>query len=110
MKLPKIIEKYFEAENAHDLNAALACFDRDAVVHDTGENLDMTGIAAIRKWKKNVTSKYKLHIKPLQSSVKGQDIEVLTEISGSFDGSPLKFRYDIKLKNDKIVFLSTKFS
>ena len=108
IQLPKPVLTYFEAENAHDLVKALACFDENAVVFDTGEELEMKGIAAIQKWKETVTSKYKLHIKPLDASVKGQDVEVLTEVSGDFDGSPIKFNYKFKLNNDLIVYLSSE--
>ena len=108
LQLPKPVANYFEAENAHDLAKALACFDKDAIVLDTGEDLEMKGIAAIQKWKETVTAKYKLHIEPLDASVHGQNVEVLTEVSGSFDGSPIKFNYKFKLKNDLIVYLSSE--
>jgi len=49
IQLPKPIVTYFDAENAHDLPKALACFDKNAVVFDTGEELEMKGIAAIQK-------------------------------------------------------------
>jgi hypothetical protein len=78
------------------------------VVFDTGEDLEVKGIAAIQKWKETVTAKYKLHIQPLDASVMGQNVEVLTEVSGNFDGSPIKFNYKFKLKNDLIVYLSSE--
>ncbi len=36
IQLPKPVVTYFEAENAHDLHKALACFDKNAIVFDTG--------------------------------------------------------------------------
>ena len=108
LQLPKTIARYFEATNAHNVVQMAACFAKDAVVHDVGENLDIKGIVAIQKWIEKITKEYKLQAKPLKISVKGEDIEVVTEVSGSFDGSPLQFCYEFKLKNDMIIFLSTK--
>lgn len=107
LKLPKTIARYFEAKNAHDVSRITACFAKDAVVLDVGEDLEMKGIAAIQKWIEDTTREYKLQAKPLEVFEKGEKVEVITEVSGSFDGSPLEFRYDFKLKDDMIVFLST---
>lgn len=106
-QLPSVIEKYFEATNAHNVDQMAACFAKDAVVHDLGEDLEMKGIVAIQKWIKTITSEYKLQLKLINVSVAGEDIDAITEVSGSFDGSPLEFRYNFKLKDDLIVFLST---
>lgn len=40
--LPKIIETYVLAKNAHDIKNTLACFSKNAVVHDEGQ--EMRGI------------------------------------------------------------------
>jgi len=59
IQLPKPIVTYFDARMLMTCLKALACFDKNAVVFDTGEELEMKGIAAIQKWKETVTSKYK---------------------------------------------------
>ncbi len=47
--LPGILDRYFKAQNAHDIDAMVACFAPDAVVRDEGH--DIVGTDAIRAWK-----------------------------------------------------------
>jgi ketosteroid isomerase-like protein len=44
--LPDILHRYFAAQNAHDIEALVACFAPDAVVRDEGK--DIIGTQAIR--------------------------------------------------------------
>jgi hypothetical protein len=37
--LPDILDRYFKAQNAHDISAMVACFDSDASVHDEGRHI-----------------------------------------------------------------------
>jgi ketosteroid isomerase-like protein len=39
IKLPRIINDYVNASNAHDAKSILSCFSDDAVVRDEGERL-----------------------------------------------------------------------
>ena len=48
VKLPKLIDTYVKAENAHDADTALACFSENATVFDEGET--QRGKRAIREW------------------------------------------------------------
>jgi hypothetical protein len=43
--LPTILQKYFQAQNAHDIEAMVACFAADATVRD--ESRDIIGADAI---------------------------------------------------------------
>jgi ketosteroid isomerase-like protein len=47
IKLPRSIETYFRAANAHDSRSIADCFTEDAVVHDEGK--DYHGLAAIKE-------------------------------------------------------------
>src|ERR1051326_1810308 len=47
--LPDILDRYFTAQNAHDIEAMVACFAPDAVVRDEGR--DIVGTQAMRAWK-----------------------------------------------------------
>jgi ketosteroid isomerase-like protein len=44
--LPDILHRYFAAQNAHDIEAMVACVAPDAVVRDEGK--DITGTQATR--------------------------------------------------------------
>lgn len=38
MRLPKAIAQYVKGQNARDVTATLACFSKDAFVHDEGQD------------------------------------------------------------------------
>jgi hypothetical protein len=54
--LPEILQRYFAAQNAHDIDALVACFAPDARVRDEGRNI--VGTDAIRAWKAETSAKY----------------------------------------------------
>ena len=104
IKLPRIIKKYVDASNAHDVKSILACFSDDAVVHDEGETLH--GKKSIEGWIVKTIEKYKFQFKPLR--IKGDDPEVIVavEVSGTFDGSPVTLDYHFTVENEKISSLT----
>jgi len=104
IKLPRIINDYVNASNAHDAKSILACFSDDAVVHDERETLH--GKKAIEGWIAKTIEKYKFQFKPL--SIKDDDSEVVVavEVSGTFDGSPVTLDYNFTIENDKISSLT----
>jgi ketosteroid isomerase-like protein len=104
IKLPRIIKKYVDASNAHDVKSILACFSDDAVIHDEGETLH--GKKSIEGWIVKTIEKYKFQFKPLR--IKGDDPEVIVavEVSGTFDGSPVTLDYHFTVENEKILSLT----
>jgi ketosteroid isomerase-like protein len=104
IKLPRIIKKYVDASNAHDVKSILACFSDDAVIHDEGETLH--GKKSIEGWIVRTIEKYKFRFKPLR--IKGDDPEVIVavEVSGTFDGSPVTLDYHFTVENEKILSLT----
>jgi ketosteroid isomerase-like protein len=104
IKLPRIINDYVNASNAHHVKSILACFSDDAVVHDEAETLH--GKKAIEGWIVNTIEKYKFQFRPLK--IKGNDPEVVVavEVSGTFDGSPVTLDYHFTIENDKISSLT----
>src|SRR6202040_3271137 len=54
--LPEILDRYFAAQNCHDIDAMVACFASNAAVRD--EAHDIVGTSAIRAWKKETSAKY----------------------------------------------------
>lgn len=79
------------------------------MVHDTGEDLEIEGLPAIKAWLEKTRIKYNLQTKPIEVMGNAGDLELLAEVSGTFEGSPLKFRYRFKLTKELITFLSTTY-
>jgi ketosteroid isomerase-like protein len=106
INLPRIIQEYLDASNAHNVKAILSCFSDEAVVRDEGETLH--GKKAIAGWIAKTIERYKFQFKPL--TVKDDNVEVVVgvEVSGTFDGSPVSLDYRFAIKNDKILSLTIK--
>jgi ketosteroid isomerase-like protein len=104
IKLPRIIGKYVDASNKHDVDSILSCFSDEAVVRDEGKNF--RGKKMIEDWAAKTIERYKFQFKPL--SIKDCDSEVVVaiEVSGTFDGSPVSLDYRFVIKNDKIAALT----
>ncbi len=89
--LPEILDRYFDAQNRHDIDALVACFQPDAVVHDEGR--DIIGTEAIRAWKIETSAKYSVTAKPVETRLEdGKTVGVAT-VSGNFKGSPANLTY-----------------
>jgi hypothetical protein len=89
--LPGILHRYFEAQNAHDIEALVACFAADATVRDEGR--DIIGADAIRAWKVETSAKYRITIEPLESRPETGKTIVVAKVSGTFPGSPANLTY-----------------
>jgi uncharacterized protein (TIGR02246 family) len=100
IKLPKTIDTYVKAQNAYDADAALACFSENATVLDEGETL--TGKKAIREWMEKTKKKYSPQLRPISIKETAEEIIMTTEVSGTFDGSPVNLDYQFKVRNDLI--------
>jgi hypothetical protein len=89
--LPDILDRYFAAQNAHDIEAMVACFAPDAVVRDEGK--DIIGAQAIRAWKIETGAKYRITAEPLESRPEAGETIVIVKVSGTFPGSPTTLTY-----------------
>lgn len=89
--LPDILERYFRVQNAHDIDAMVACFAPDAVVRDEGHT--HTGADAIRAWKIDTSAKYRINATPLESRSEGDSTVVVVKVAGTFPGSPANLTY-----------------
>lgn len=96
MNLPKVIADLVSAQNQYDSLAYANCFSETAVVFDEG--ITHTGRKAIQEWIEEANKKYKSVMKPLSITDEGKTSVLSTEVSGTFDGSPiiLKFHFNIK--------------
>jgi ketosteroid isomerase-like protein len=103
IKLPRIINDYVNASNAHDAKSILSCFSDDAVVRD--ERNDFRGKKMIEDWITKTIEKYKCQLKPI--SIKDDNaVVVAVEVSGTFDGSPITLDYHFTIESDKILSLT----
>ena len=96
--LPEVLQRYFQAQNDHDIGAMVACFAPDAVVRDEGR--DIIGTDAVRAWKKETSEKYRIAAEPLESRVEGDRTIVVVKVSGTFDGSPANLTYRFGFSGD----------
>jgi hypothetical protein len=93
-----ILQRYFQAQSAHDIEAMVACFAADATVRDEGR--DIIGTDAIRAWKVETSVKYRIVVEPLESHSEAGKTIVVAEVSGTFPGSPLNLTYRFGLSAD----------
>ncbi|MGH6663455.1 MAG: nuclear transport factor 2 family protein, partial [Pseudolabrys sp.] len=63
VSLPKAVEAYFGASNAHDANAMARSFAAEAIVHDEGKT--HRGRAEIEGWARDTIAKYRTMLTPL---------------------------------------------
>jgi hypothetical protein len=104
IKLPWIIAAFVKAKNDRDVNAVIACFVSDAVVHDEGRK--MRGVAAIKEWSDNTDRKYQFIIDP-SDIVEGDKETILTAtLTGNFPGSPVSLDFHFTIEEDKICALT----
>ena len=96
--LPNTLDRYFEAQNAHDIDAMVACFAADAAVRDEGHAI--VGADAIRAWKQETSAKYWITVKPLESHVEDGWTVVVVNVAGTFPGSPADLTYRFRFADD----------
>ena len=85
--LPAAIARYFDAQNAHDPDAAAACFEDDGTVRD--ESRTHVGREAIRAWQAGPVAAYEITVEPLEVSREDRATIVKARVSGKFPGSPI---------------------
>ena len=93
-----ILQRYFQAQNAHDIEAMVACFAADATVRDEGR--DNVGTDAIRAWKVETSAQYRITVEPLEGHPEADKTTVVARVSGTFSGSPLNLTYRFGLSAD----------
>jgi len=96
--LPDILDRYYAAQNRHDIEAMVACFAADAVVHDEGR--DIVGTVAIRAWKAETSTKYRITAEPIECRPEGDKTIVVVKVSGTFKGSPANLTYRFGFADD----------
>ena len=101
--MPAVIESYFKASNADDIDALVACFAPEATVTD--ENHTHRGTVEIRAWSIDVRKKYDFKTEVLKAEEGLDNTVVTTKVSGSFPGSPVNLDFRFALSKDRITAL-----
>ncbi|MFH1804152.1 MAG: nuclear transport factor 2 family protein [Pseudomonadota bacterium] len=97
---PPGLSAYFDAANAQDVDAFVACFTPDAQVKDEGRIHQ--GHENIAIWNRGVNKKYNcMHVvKSWDETNDGAYLGV--EVSGTFPGSPVNLTFRVTLLGGKI--------
>jgi uncharacterized protein (TIGR02246 family) len=101
--LPQPIAAYVQATNAHDSAAFAAAFAEDAVVADDGQ--DHRGRAAIKAWNEHNVREYAVSMTVIETAQRDDQTILTARLSGTFDGSPLTFRYTFSCAGEFITSL-----
>src|SRR5262245_22184529 len=98
LQLPPVLVRYFAAQNAHDIEAIVACFTPEAVVRDEGRHI--VGTHAVRAWKMETSVKYPITAEPSASRKENDRTVVTVTVSGTFPGSPANLTYRFGFSTD----------
>lgn len=98
--LPAPLRRYFAAESARDVEAAVQCFPSDGMVKDEGRT--HSGHEALRRWKLTSHEKYEYRVVPLGASESESRWKVLAKVTGTFPGSPVDLIHEFLLDGDHI--------
>jgi SnoaL-like protein len=98
--IASVIEAYFQASNADDIDGLVACFLPNATVSD--EKQTHRGTAGIRAWGMEVRKKYQFLTEILGARETSGGTIVTAKVSGTFPGSPVNLDFKFTLSNDKI--------
>ncbi|WBQ04000.1 nuclear transport factor 2 family protein [Kribbella sp. CA-293567] len=98
--LPKAIENFVAAANAHDTEALLAVFSDPATVFDDGKTY--TSGAEIREW----IQSHLIEPKIVTTPISFENNRLVASGAGQFPGSPLTFAFTFATKDDLITDLS----
>jgi hypothetical protein len=103
--LPPIIAAYQGAHDRHEVDAALATFTEDAVVHDEDE--DWVGTEQIRQWLVKTSTEYTFTraLLGVESEGTGSWL-VRNRLEGNFPGGVVDLRYQFTVDHDRISRLS----
>jgi hypothetical protein len=100
MNLPDVITALVKAQNNYDAAAYAGCFTETALVFDEGKTHE--GKNEIREWIAGANEAYKTAMKPIGYAGTGTAGILKTEVSGTFEGSPVILSYHFELEANLI--------
>lgn len=95
MNFPNVISDLIKAQGNFDCVAYANCFSETAEFFDEGKT--HTGKVEIQNWISKGNEKYKTVMKPIEYTKEGKTDLLSTEISGTFDGSPIVLKYHFEI-------------
>lgn len=98
--LPKAVDDFITATNAHDANALSAVFRDGATVHDDGKT--WAGAAEIREWIQGHLIDPRIVLTPTSFA----DDRLVAAGDGDFPGGPLSFSFVFGIKDDQVTDLA----
>ena len=105
--LPRPIAAYLQAVNDHDSVAFAATFAEDAVVTD--DSHEHRGRPAIQAWNEANIREYAVSMTVTDAETRDDLTVVTARVSGTFDGSPLTFRYTFACAGDQVTRLHIEY-
>jgi hypothetical protein len=102
--LPRSIADYFAGKNARDYAQAISGFAPEGAVSD--EEQQHVGAEAIQRWMEETAAKYNDQSQVREATTQGDRTVVTAEVSGTFPGSPIEFRYAFTLQDGLITSLA----
>jgi ketosteroid isomerase-like protein len=100
MNLPFPIQTYFDADRGGDGVALIHTFSPNAVVRDEGRS--HAGHQAIDAWWRDVKTRYRHVIEPLEVAESGDFARVRARVTGQFPGSPTMLTFAFRLEGEQI--------
>ncbi|MEU1597920.1 nuclear transport factor 2 family protein [Streptomyces sp. NPDC005708] len=96
--LPKTIDQFFAAKNAHDADAVARTFADDAHVEDDGKTY--RGRQEIRDWSDKESGSVQILLTVTEATHHGKEAVVTADASGNFPGNPLAFIFRFQSTDD----------
>lgn len=111
-KLPKPVQTYVRAINAHDADAFQSSFASDAVASDVGR--EIRGIAAIKKWGEREIFAVNVTLEVMEAVERDGQTIVTVKVDGTFDRTglpdPLLMDHCFTVAGDKIAALTCRLT
>ena len=111
-KLPKPVETYIRAINAHDADAFQSGFAHDAVVSDVGR--EIRGIAAIKEWAHHEIFAVNVTLEVMGTVERDGQTKVTVKVDGTFDRTglpdPLLMDHCFMIAGGKIAALTCRLA
>ncbi|WP_432830002.1 nuclear transport factor 2 family protein [Dactylosporangium sp. CA-092794] len=99
------ITTYMAAQNARDVDAAMACYAPDAVVTDDGHTY--RGTDEIRGWLAGAAKEYTYTTEPVSTTrLDDEHYDVVQHLEGDFPGGVVDLHYRFTLRGSSIAELT----
>lgn len=98
--IPDILKELLKAQEHFDSVLYSNCFSEEALVFDEGKTY--RGRGEIKDWNERSNKEYQSKMEIIDISTENEVIILRTNVSGTFDGSPITLKFHFKIENEKI--------